>query len=176
MNLPNLITIFRIILVPIFLILFHSDLENRVLYSGLVFLLAGASDVLDGYIARKYDLTSKLGAVLDPLADKMMSFAVLISFTISGFIPLWVLYILMLKEIVMIFGGLFLYLRKEKSVIPSNRNGKNATVSFYIAIVSIILRAPKVLSSTLLTITVVLNILAFIGYLRIYINLDEGSA
>lgn len=175
MNIPNLITIFRIILIPIFLILFHSNMENRILYSGLIFSLAGASDILDGYIARKYDLTSKLGAVLDPFADKMMNFAVLISFTIARYIQLWILLILMLKEIIMILGGVFLYLRKEKSVIPSNRNGKNATVSFYAAIISIVLGAPNALTSTLLILTVVLNILAFIGYLKIYLNLGGES-
>lgn len=175
MNIPNLITIFRIILIPIFIMIFHSDMENRIIYSGLIFLLAGISDVLDGYIARKYNLTSKIGAVLDPFADKMMCFAVMISFTIARFISLWILLILMAKEIIMILGGLSLYLKKEKSVIPSNRNGKNATVAFYASIISIVLKAPSALSSTLLIVTVVLNILAFISYLKIYMKLGERS-
>ena len=55
--------------------------------------MAGVSDVLDGYIARKYDLTTKIGAALDPLADKLMTFAVLISFTTAQLIPTWVLLI-----------------------------------------------------------------------------------
>src|SRR5699024_2009926 len=113
MNIPNIITIFRIILIPIFLVVFHSNLENRVLYSGLVFLVSGISDVLDGYIARKYDMGTKLGAVLDPFADKLTSFAVLISFNMENFIPISVLVLILLKEFIMIVGGAILYFRAE---------------------------------------------------------------
>ena len=108
MKIPNLISIFRLFLIPVFLLVFHSDIENRILYSGLIFLLAGISDILDGYIARKYNLTSKLGAMLDPLADKLMSFAVLISFTTVKLIPLWILIPFLIKELIMIFGAAFL--------------------------------------------------------------------
>ena len=69
MNVPNMITLFRIFLIPVFLLVFHSELENRVLYSGIIFLAAGVSDVLDGYIARKQNLTSKLGAVFNSIEE-----------------------------------------------------------------------------------------------------------
>ena len=94
MNIPNILTIFRIVLVPIYLLIFFSDLPNKVLLAGLVFILAGVTDVLDGYIARKNNLITKLGTVLDPFADKLMSFTVLLSFTIAGFIPAWIILIL----------------------------------------------------------------------------------
>jgi len=174
LNIPNIITIFRIILIPIFLLIFNSNIENRVLYAGLVFLLAGLSDVLDGYIARKYNLTSRLGAVLDPFADKLMSFAVLISFTLVGFIPSWILFILLIKETIMIIGGLMLYIRKDEAFIPSNRAGKNATLALYISITSIVFKAPEYLSSLFLVVTVVLNILAFASYLSIFVGLSKN--
>lgn len=175
MNVPNMITIFRIILIPIFLLVFHSDLENRILYSGLIFLLSGISDVLDGYIARKFDMGTELGAVLDPFADKLMSFAVLISFAIGGFIPYWIIVLILLKESIMIIGGAILYFRKENIVIPSNISGKAATFALYTSILSIALKFPANLSNTLLIMTVVLNILAFINYLKIFLGLNKPN-
>lgn len=173
MNIPNIITIFRIFLVPIFLLVFHSNMENRILISGLIFLLAGFSDVLDGYIARRFDMGSKLGAALDPFADKLMSFAVLISFAIGGLIPIWIIVLILVKEAIMIVGGFFLYFREENIVIPSNLSGKAATVGLYASVLSIALGLSKDISTTLLIITVVLNILAFINYFKIFIGMKE---
>lgn len=176
MNIPNMLTILRIILVPIYLLLFYSVKENHLLYAGIVFIMAGVSDVLDGYIARKYDLTTKIGAALDPLADKLMTFAVLISFTTAQLIPTWVLLIIGAKEIMMIIGGFVLYLLKGNKVLPSNKYGKIATVSFYAAILSIVFKFPNPNVTKLLTLTtVILNILAFINYLMIYLSKDSKN-
>lgn len=168
MTLPNIITIFRIALIPVYLTVFFSGLEDRVLLSGIIFMIAGISDVADGYIARKFNLQSKLGAVLDPFADKLMSFTVLATFTSVGLIPLWVLIPMLIKEAVMVIGGGLLYVRHEESVIPSNKFGKIATFSFYAAILSIIIKAPLYISILLLTVTVGLNLIAFANYLKIF--------
>lgn len=179
MNIPNLLTILRIILVPIYLLVFFSNLENRFLLAGLIFILAGISDILDGKIARKYNLITNLGIVLDPIADKMMMFAVLISYTMEKIIPSWILIAIGIKEIVMILGGGVLYRYKGKQVIPSNRYGKIATVSFYAATLSIVFNISTKLSEILFIVTVILNILAFINYLKIYLskrnNIEEIS-
>lgn len=170
-----MITIFRIFLIPIFLLVFHSNLENRILFAGLIFLVSGISDVLDGYIARKYDMGSKLGTVLDPFADKLMSFAVLISFAIGGLISPWIIVLILLKELVMIFGGAILFFRKENIVIPSNKFGKAATVGLYASILSIALKFPINISATLLIVTVVFNIIAFINYVKIFLGLKAPN-
>jgi cardiolipin synthase len=67
MNIPNILTLFRLFLIPIFILLFFSNIFNYLFYSVLIFLVAGITDILDGYIARKYSLITKLGTVLDPL-------------------------------------------------------------------------------------------------------------
>jgi len=177
MTLPNIITIFRIILIPIYLFIFFSEVENKVFILGMIFMIAGASDVLDGYIARRFNLESKLGAALDPFADKMMSFTVLITFTIIGLIPIWILIPMVVKEIVMIGGGLILYTKHGKAVIPSNKYGKVATFSLYAAVLSIILNLNMSLSVILLSITVILNLVAFYNYLNIFKKLlnDEKA-
>ena len=166
---------FRIFLIPIFLLIFHSSLENSVLFSVLIFLLSGISDILDGYIARKYDMGTKLGAVLDPFADKLMSFAVLISFAIAELIPYWIIVLILIKELVMILGGAILYFREDNIVIPSNIYGKAATVLLYASILSIALKFPLNISATLLILTVVFNIIAFINYVNIFLGFKNPN-
>jgi len=174
LNIPNILTIIRIILVPVYLHVFYN-LEN-ILFAGLVFALAGITDALDGRIARKYNMTSKLGAALDPLADKLMTFAVLISFTSIELIPLWAVLILGIKEVLMILGAVILYLFKEKRVLPSNKFGKSATVFFYITISTIVLKVPfSGLVKLLILITVCLNIVAFLNYLKIFLSKDSDE-
>lgn len=175
-NVPNLLTVFRIFLVPVYLYVFFSNLQNKLLVSGLIFILAGITDLLDGYIARKYDLVTDLGAILDPFADKMMTFAVLISFTYGGLIPSWILIALGIKEILLILGGGILYLFKGNQVLPSNKYGKLATVSFYAATLSVVFKLGDIASKGLFLITVVLNILAFINYLLIYLKIRDNKA
>lgn len=162
---PNFLTILRIVIIPIYLKVYYSTLENRHLIAGFLFIMAGITDILDGYIARKFNMTSDLGALLDPLADKLILFAVLIPFYKQGILPLWILIVLVVKEIMMMFGGGVLYLFKDKLVIPSNIFGKVATFFFYAASLSIIFKLPALLSTILFVITVVLNVVALTNYL-----------
>lgn len=176
MNIPNILTLLRILLVPVYLIIFYSVKKNRLIYAAIVYIIAGISDVLDGYIARKYDLKTKLGAVLDPLADKLMTFAVLISFTTADLIPYWVLIIMGAKEGLMIIGGFILYLMKGNKVLPSNKYGKIATFSFYMAILSIAFDFPGPnITKLLVLLTVAINLLAFVNYLIIFLSKDSRN-
>lgn len=183
MTIPNIITIFRIILIPVYLFVFFSDVQDKVLLLGTIFMIAGVSDVLDGYIARRFNLESKLGAVLDPFADKAMSFTVLLTFTLIGLIPIWILIPMIVKEAVMIAGGGLLYLKHGKAVIPSNKYGKIATFSLYAAILSIVIGISYGLSFSLLLLTLSLNLVAFFNYLGIFkkllrdekINIDKDT-
>lgn len=175
MTIPNILTVFRIVLVPIYLYLFYSSGEERLVYAGTAFVIAGITDVLDGYIARKYNQTTDVGAVLDPLADKLMTFAVLISFTMAEMIPYWILLIIGLKEIVMIFGGLILYLFKGNKVLPSNRFGKAATIFFYASILSVMFKTHLSVIRILFSVMIILNIIAFLNYLTIYLYMRDKS-
>lgn len=174
MNIPNMLTILRIILVPVYLFVFFSDMNNHLLLAGLIYILAGITDVLDGHIARKYNLQTKLGTVLDPFADKLMTFAILISFTSSNLIPGWILIALGIKEIILIGGGALLYFSASNDVVPSNKYGKSATVLFYAATLSIVFKLPDPLSQVLFIVTVVFNILALVNYVNIYIELVKN--
>ncbi|SCY69594.1 CDP-diacylglycerol--glycerol-3-phosphate 3-phosphatidyltransferase [Alkaliphilus peptidifermentans] len=165
MNLPNTITIIRFGLIPIFIIMFFSTSSNAIVYSILIFILAGVTDMLDGYIARKYNLVTKWGQAMDPLADKLMQLTVLICFTIKRFLPIWVIVIVGIKELLMVSGGLFLYTQKGKIVIAANQYGKMATVLFYVAIISVAFRLPYYIY--LVWISVSFTAYAFLQYAKI---------
>jgi cardiolipin synthase len=144
--------------------MFFSSSSNNLLYSIFIFLLAGLTDFLDGYIARKYKLITKTGVVLDPLADKLMLIAVLTCLVIGSYIPIAVLLIITFKEVFMIFCGILMY--KRGTVIPSNIFGKAATILFYISI--FILAFNESTGTYLLYISVAVALTALINYSIIY--------
>jgi len=174
MNIPNMLTILRIILVPVFVGTFFLVSKWVAL---AVFIVAGITDALDGYIARKYDLKTELGAVLDPFADKLMLMSVLTVFTIKGYIPIVVLIIVGSKELFMIFGGIHFYLSKKKIVIPSNKYGKTATILFYLSIILITFDFNEILNNILIFTATASTLIAFASYYKIAMrklkNLDE---
>lgn len=171
--LPNILTIIRIILIPLFVWLFFTDIPHNLDFALIVFITAGMTDVLDGYIARKYHLESDLGKVLDPLADKMMLLSVLICLASTDLIPLWVVLIVMLKEMVMIYGGIYLYFSKVQIIIPSNKYGKVGTLLFYFAIFLVLAKFNALLTKLSLYAAVILAIIAFANYFKIALQLKR---
>jgi len=153
------------LLVYVFIVIFFSEADGSLLYASLVLLIAGLTDVLDGYIARKYKLVTKFGQIIDPLADKLMQLAVLFCLTIANYITKWILIIYIIKEILMILGAIILYYRKEKMVISSNFYGKIATLLFYLAVFSVFLSYPYSLSIFIIALTS--SIFAFFQYVLI---------
>ena len=107
MTVANLITILRIILVPIFIIYM---LNNRVLASLIVFIIAGISDALDGLIARILHQKSNLGAHLDPLADKLLLMSAFVTLAIFNRIPSWLAVLTISRDVIILLGVLMLYL------------------------------------------------------------------
>lgn len=129
-HIPNILTIFRFILIPV--ILFYIFTGNYLL-AFIFFTLSGLTDVLDGFIARKFNLISNFGKLMDPLADKLTQIAVLTSLVTLEIIPVWILIIVVIKELVMVIGASFLY--GKDVVVYSKWYGKLATVLFFVAII-----------------------------------------
>jgi cardiolipin synthase len=109
MTVANLITILRIILVPIFIIYM---LNNRVLASLIVFIIAGISDALDGLIARILHQKSNLGAHLDPLADKLLLMSAFVTLAVFDRIPSWLAVLTISRDVIILLGVLMLYLNR----------------------------------------------------------------
>ena len=129
-NIPNILTIIRFILIPVIL---YFIITGNYLLGFVFFTLSGITDILDGTIARKYNLISTFGKLMDPLADKLTQISVLATLTFKDIIPIWILVIVILKELIMIIGASFLY--GKDVVVYSKWFGKLATVLFYLAIV-----------------------------------------
>ena len=126
-NLPNMITIFRIVLVPVlFLLLFFSPGKLQSFFAGLVFSVASISDCVDGYLARRMNLVTDFGKFLDPLADKFLVGVALIMMIPLGRVPLWIVVIILGRE-VMVTLLRVISLRKGNKVIEASMTGKYKT-------------------------------------------------
>ena len=126
-NLPNMITIFRIMLVPVlFLLLFFSPGKLQSFFAGLVFSVASISDCVDGYLARRMNLVTDFGKFLDPLADKLLVGVALIMMIPLGRVPLWIVVIILGRE-AMVTLLRVVSLKKGNKVIEASMTGKYKT-------------------------------------------------
>ncbi len=167
-HLPNLLTLLRMLLVPVFPYAYFSGHPSAHIYALGIFILASLTDMLDGQIARRYHLITKLGIVLDPLADKLMLLMALFCLYLGGSLPLWVLVFVLVYETFMISMGLYLYVRQEKFVIPSNRFGKLATAIFFIGVILNILLPWHSISLIVLGLAILIKTVAIISYIIHY--------
>lgn len=129
-HVPNILTIIRFLLIPI-IVLFAF--EDNYIATIIILTISGLTDVLDGYIARKYNFITNFGKLMDPLADKMTQVALLGTLTIQKIIPIWIIVVVIIKEFLMVSGASFLY--GKELVVSSKWYGKLTTVLFYVAIV-----------------------------------------
>lgn len=129
-TIPNVLTMIRLILVPVFVILFFKGFRKASL---AVFVAASLTDMLDGYLARKLNQITDFGKLFDPLADKLMVLSAMVCQGIAGVFPWSAIIIVACKELLMVLGGLFMLSRNV--VVYSNYVGKAAQVCFIISLV-----------------------------------------
>ena len=125
LNIPNLLTLTRLFLVPVFLALLSA---HRFRYALYVFCAAGLTDALDGTIARCFDLRTEIGALLDPFADKLLLLSAFVGLTVENTIPGWLVGVVITRDIVIVFGYLLLiFYTDERVPIHPSYLGKAAT-------------------------------------------------
>jgi len=129
MNIPNLLTLLRLVLIPVFYGLYQKDMYGCAL---LVFLIASFTDFLDGYLARKWNQITNFGKLADPVADKVMVLTALYCLAADGRIPWFAPVAILAKELLMVLGGAFML--GKKVVVQANIWGKAATFAFIIAL------------------------------------------
>ena len=118
MNIPNMLTSFRFVLIPIYVILFCMG-ERMAAFC--VWLLAGLTDMLDGYLARKRNEVTYVGMMLDPLADKLMLIAVMLSLLLAGDLPLAAAIAMLIRDGGLIVGSLWFH-KQGKKAVPARAN------------------------------------------------------
>lgn len=128
MNLPNKLTIFRVILIPFFVavLLLYPDNSTMRLVADAIFIVASLTDMLDGKIARKYNLVTNFGKFMDPLADKLLVCSAMICLVALNQIPAWIVIIIIAREF--IISGFRLVAADNNVVIAANYWGKFKTV------------------------------------------------
>ena len=124
MTIPNLISAFRIILVPVFLVLIIND---RFLDGLVVFVLAGISDGVDGMVARLFNQKSLLGSYLDPLADKCLLIAAFVCLAVMHIIPIWLTVLVITRDILILLGSLVLFMKNGAYTVKPSIWGKATT-------------------------------------------------
>ncbi len=130
MNLANFITLLRLLLIPVLVYLLAVK-DNCNLPAGFVFIFSAATDFLDGYVARKFEIVTKLGRILDPLADKLTLITIYLILGIKGYIPLAIGLIIVSREIA-VFAATAIFFFKGIDLVFPNKLGKFAACLLYI--------------------------------------------
>ena len=163
---PNMLSIFRLCLVPLFVVVYLSGSPHAHLWGAGIYVVAALSDALDGWIARRFDLITNLGKVLDPLGDKMFTFSVLACMAIEEVIPIWIVFVVVGKELLMGLGGLLIHRKAKEEIPPSNVLGKAATAMFFVVCVLLMLfEIPKPYSHIMILAALCVSLTAFVSYL-----------
>ena len=166
-TIPNYISALRFILIiPIFILLdkIPDGYEYRI-YSAVLMLLAGGTDLLDGYLARKLNQISELGKIIDPLADKIAVALILIKLYLIGIIPTYYFLIIILRDVIILLGGLFVSSKVGK-VLPSNMLGKITVLFICFYLLGLVLNFQEIvwLHNFLLYGSIIMSFISVIGY------------
>ncbi len=141
LNLPNFITLCRIVSIPFFVALLSRNRLREALY---IFAAAALTDGLDGTLARWTNKRTELGAFLDPFADKLLLISALIILAVENVIPGWVLSVIVVRDVVVVFGYLMLvFFIGERIPVRPTYAGKTGTVLQIVCIVGALLRWPE---------------------------------
>ncbi len=174
-NLPNSLTIFRIFLVPVLVVVLLTKFEGKEIWAVAIFLVAASTDALDGYVARRRGQVTALGTLLDPVADKLLISAALISLVEEGLAPAWMVVIIVGRELAV--SGLRSLASQRGIQIAASVWGKFKMISQVLAIVLLILdrKLPLPFSrsgETMLWVVVVLAVFSAADYfLKFYRSL-----
>ncbi len=167
LNLPNMLTMARIVAIPFFVWLLDSPTPTRAFWASILFTGAAITDVLDGYLARKLGVVSVLGKFLDPLADKLIVMSALVWMIPMGRIHAWVVVVLLAREIIV--TGMRSVAASEGVVISAGQDGKTKTALQMIGIVALVLGYPFHMSYLGMDLGVV--DMVHVGQMLIYLSL-----
>ena len=176
-DIPNILSIIRIFLVFVFVFVFF--VLNSPIWARVVFLVAGATDVVDGYLARRFNWISNLGKILDPFADKFMQCTALVCLCIRSYVPLWFVLVFFAKEMATLIIGL-LVIKRRSVVVVSKWYGKTAVCLFYLAIFLCVvcrsfLEQNPLISILMFAVVAIFAVFAFAGYIKHYSSLKKNE-
>ncbi len=169
LTIPNLLSLFRFLLIPVIVYL-YCEVGNYYAAIGVI-CLSGLTDIVDGFIARRYNMVSDLGKILDPIADKATQGVIIICLIAKYKLMLALIVIFVLKEIVMVVVG-YIVIKKQNEVTGAKWFGKANTVVLYSIMIVLILfpTISDTLADILICVCMVFVIVSFVLYLRDYLK------
>jgi len=172
MNLPNKLTLLRIILIPVMVVLYYIKALDYEVFMGIsmqyilivaIFIIASITDFFDGYLARKLNLVTTFGKFMDPLADKLLVMAALLLLAEAGLVWTWLVIVILSREFIV--SGIRLVAVSEGKVIAASKLGKYKTSVTMIAIILLFINPLFLIGHYLMMVALVLTIVSGYDYL-----------
>lgn len=175
-SIPNILSYFRILTIPVYMYLYIAAKNEKWYFAAtIILIISGITDALDGFIARKFNMITEWGKLVDPLADKLTQFAVVISlmFRYNQILILVVLFII--KESIMAAGCYIIYRRHKKKMNGAKWYGKINTIVFYGVTISLVLfySMPIYLVDLLIIISIIFMLFTAIMYTKLFFEMDK---
>lgn len=170
MTIATWITILRFLIAPIMYLQLTSGSPHAMRWALALLLLAGFTDMLDGWVARIRGEISELGKTLDPLADKVVVLLFLIGLAVKWGLPLWMMWLYLIKEVIQVIASA-LILKKYEQLISANFWGKSATVCFFLGFILYALN--RNIGLAIITIAIPWSIYAMFTYYQAYLLLKK---
>ncbi len=176
-SIPNLLSIFRIVLIPLFVWRYVTAQTKEEFYAAaLIIALSGLTDLLDGLIARRFNMITELGKALDPFADKLTQGALLLCLIMDYPFMKGLIVLFLVKELSMAALSAVLY-RRGKKLDGAKWFGKVSTAVFYaVSLILIVFTGlPRSVSNALIGLSAVMMLIAFAGYARLLVGMYRGT-
>lgn len=166
-HIPNALTVFRLVLIAPFLVFLYQHLYTYALY---LFLLAGFTDGLDGWIARHYNWQSSFGSFVDPMADKLLVASSFISLALIGILPWWLVILVFLRDLTISFGVIawFIFVHRYLSFKPTMLSKINTTLQLTLVTLCLFELAffpfPAYISNAMIVLTAITTAATYLDY------------
>lgn len=172
LTIPNMLSIFRLVLIPVYVLIYLNATEPVHYYiAGGILAVSCLTDLIDGQIARRFNMISTVGKVLDPFADKLTQFTLAICLAVQ-YPVVWIMVCLIfVKEIFQLIAGIVAY-RKGQMLKGALIAGKVCTAVLFLSLIIMVLVPPQYLSSTVVTVVTIVDVvfllISFVSYARAY--------
>lgn len=172
LTIPNMLSLFRLVLIPVYVLIYLNATEPVHYYiAGGILAVSCLTDLIDGQIARRFNMISTVGKVLDPFADKLTQFTLAICLAVQ-YPVVWIMVCLIfVKEIFQLIAGIVAY-RKGQMLKGALIAGKVCTAVLFLSLIIMVLVPPQYLSSTVVTVVTIVDVvfllISFVSYARAY--------
>lgn len=170
LTIPNLLSLFRLALIPVYMVIYLNATENwHYTVSAVILAISCLTDLVDGYIARQYNMISTLGKILDPVADKATQFTLIICLAFRYHAMGWLIALFVLKEGFQLIAGL-VTLRKGRMLDGALMSGKVCTTILFISLIVMVLipNLPEIAVNVIVIVDSIFMVIAFVDYARVY--------